>query len=485
MFQNYIYSQKQNIISNVCDLITYPSISEESESAHFPFGKDCSDCLKYFLNLASSLGFRTKNVDGYCGYVEFGEGEEIVGIVGHLDVVPAKEEDWSYSPFTPTVYKNRIYGRGAIDDKGPMVASLYAMKAVMEYLQTSHIPLKKRIRLIVGLNEEKDWKCISYYKEHEEFPTIGFSPDADFPCIYAEKGVLSILLKQDLSKLTFSKKFPFGISASLPIEIESLECQNNAINVVPEIATCILKLQKNLNASSVITALKKQIDHYDYDMDLYKVDDTHIKITSYGISAHSAHPELGQNAISKLLCVINDVLLMHHVSIPLLSTFCTFIGDDYTGKGLKLNLKDESGSLTLNTAQCYIKDNFLCIGINFRIPVTYSSKTVLQTFTQTFAEKGIEISVLQDMAPLFIDKENPLVSKLCHIFNETCGASFSPLAIGGATYSRAFPNMISFGMNFPGDKDMCHQVDEFVDIDKLLLSTNIYAKAIYELSVGE
>ena len=366
-----------------------------------------------------------------------------------------------------------------------MVASLYAMKAVMEYLQTSNIPLKKRIRLIVGLNEEKDWKCISYYKEHEEFPTIGFSPDANFPCIYAEKGVLSILLKQDLSKLTFSKKFPFGISASLPIEIESLECQNNAINVVPEIATCILKLQKNLNASSVITALKKQIDHYDYDMDLYKVDDTHIKITSYGISAHSAHPELGQNAISKLLYAINDVLLMHHVSIPLLSTFCTFIGDDFTGKGLKLNLKDESGSLTLNTAQCYIKDNFLCIGINFRIPVTYSSKTVLQTFTQTFAEKGIEISVLQDMAPLFIDKENPLVSKLCHIFNETCGASFSPLAIGGATYSRAFPNMISFGMNFPGDKDLCNQVDEFVDIDKLLLSTNIYAKAIYELSVGE
>ena len=83
MFQNYIYSQKQNIISNVCDLITYPSISEESENTHFPFGKDCSDCLKYFLNLASSLGFRTKNVDGYCGYVEFGEGEEIVGIVGH------------------------------------------------------------------------------------------------------------------------------------------------------------------------------------------------------------------------------------------------------------------------------------------------------------------------------------------------------------------------------------------------------------------
>ncbi len=449
MFQDYIYSQKQNIISNICDLITYPSISEESENTHFPFGKHCSDCLKYFLNLADSLGFRTKNVDGYCGYVEFGEGEEIVGIVGHLDVVPANEQDWTYSPFTPTIYKNRIYGRGAIDDKGPMIASLYAMKSVMEYCKTANTTLSKRIRLIVGLNEEKDWKCISYYKEHEEFPTVGFSPDADFPCIYAEKGVLSLLLKQDLNTLISPKKFPFGISTSLPIEIECLECQNNAINVVPKIASCILKLQKNIHVTSVISALKKQIDTYDYDMDIYKLDNSHIKITSYGISAHSAHPDLGQNAISKLLRVINDVLLLHRVCIPLLSTFCASIGDDYTGRGLNIDFKDESGFLTLNTSQCYISNHFLCIGINLRIPVTYSSAKVLEIFKQTFISKGINISVLQDMPPLFIDKKNPLVSKLCYIFNETCGTSFSPLAIGGATYSRAFPNMISFGMNFP------------------------------------
>lgn len=449
MFQNYIYSQKQNIISNVCDLITYPSISEETKNSYFPFGKNCSDCLKYFLNLATTLGFRTKNVDGYCGYVELGEGEEIVGIIGHLDVVPAKEEDWTYSPFTPTIYKNRIYGRGAIDDKGPVIASLYAMKAIMEYCKTTNITLNKRIRLIVGLNEEKDWKCISYYKEHEEFPTIGFSPDADFPCIYAEKGVLSILCKQDLSALSAPKKFPFGFLGSLPIEIESLECQNNAINVVPKIASCVLKLQKNINISSVIATLKKQIDDYNYDMDIYKIDDSHIKITSYGIAAHSAHPDLGKNAISKLLCVINNLLLLYHASIPLISTFCTFIGDDYTGKKLKLDFKDETGTLTLNTSQCYIQDHYLCIGINLRIPVSYSSETVLQVFKQTFSNTGISICAIQDMPPLFMDKENPLVKKLCCIFNETCGTSFPPLAIGGATYARAFPNMISFGMNFP------------------------------------
>ena len=138
MFQNYIISQKQNIIGSLCDLISYPSVSQETSSPPFPFGKDCSDCLKYFLNLADSLGFRTKNIDNYCGFAEFGEGTELLGIVGHLDVVPAIDEDWSYLPFTPTISHGRIYGRGAIDDKGPVIACLYAMKAVMNYINENH-----------------------------------------------------------------------------------------------------------------------------------------------------------------------------------------------------------------------------------------------------------------------------------------------------------------------------------------------------------
>lgn len=205
MFKNYINSNKQKIISSVCDLITYQSVSIRTNDSSSPFGKDCSDCLKYFLRLANSLGFKTKNVDGYCGWAEFGDGSELIGIIGHLDVVPANEEDWKYSPFTPTIDKNKIYGRGAIDDKGPVIASLYAMKAVSDYYNENDIKFNKRVRLIVGLNEEKNWECINYYKEYEEIPKISFSPDADFPCIYAEKGVLSILLSDDLRCIIFSK----------------------------------------------------------------------------------------------------------------------------------------------------------------------------------------------------------------------------------------------------------------------------------------
>ena len=201
MFENYILNNRKKIIESVCDLITYPSISTETHNPRAPFGDSCSDVLKHFLNLASDLGFKTKNVDGYCGYVEFGEGDELIGIIGHLDVVPANEDDWTYSPFVPTIVDNKIYGRGAIDDKGPVIASLFAMKSVMDYINENNIPINKRIRLIVGLNEEKDWKCIDYYKTHEEIPSLGFSPDADFPCIYAEKSVISLTLSDDISNI--------------------------------------------------------------------------------------------------------------------------------------------------------------------------------------------------------------------------------------------------------------------------------------------
>lgn len=136
------------------------------------------------------------------------------------------------------------------------------------------------------------------------------------------------------------------------------------------------------------------------------------------------------------------------------------------------------GNLTLNTSQFYLKDNKICISINLRVPVHTKPEYVIDIFKKNFKSN---ITVLRVQEALYVEKENELVQKLCSIFNETCRTNFEPIAIGGATYARAFPNFISFGMNFPKDKDMCHQVDEFIDIDKLMLATNIYAKAIYSL----
>lgn len=466
MFKNYININKRSIISSICDLISYPSVSVSSNNSHFPFGRDCSDVLKYFLNLASSLGFYTKNLDGYCGFVEFGDGSEIIGIIGHLDVVSAKEDDWESQPFIPTIKNNCIYGRGAIDDKGPVISCLYAMKAVFDYCTNNNLKINKRVRLIVGLNEEKDWNCIKYYKEHEELPTISFTPDAYFPCIYAEKGILSLSISDKLYN-------------NLPIQIESIDCYNNDLNVVPKFCSIILKLNKNVQINYIINLLKNRISKYNYEIDIYKIDNFTLKLTSYGVSSHSAHPELGVNAIVKLLVILNDLYKNFKVNFPLLSTFCSNIGDDYLGTNLNINFQDESGYLTLNTSKLYIENNKLNIGINLRIPVNTSIDEIINIFNQKFS--NFNINILSRKEPLHIDKNDKLVKTLCDIFNETCKTSYEPIAIGGATYARAFDNCVSFGMNFPGDKDMCHKVDEFIEIDKLLLATNIYAKAIYKL----
>lgn len=477
MFKNYILENRRNIVGSVCDLITFPSISEETGNLNFPFGKACSDSLKYFLNLANSLGFRTKNIDGYCGFAEFGEGSELIGIVGHLDVVPANEDDWTYSPFVPTIANNYIYGRGAIDDKGPVIASLYAMKAVMEYIKENNISINKRVRLIVGLNEEKNWKCIEYYKKHEEIPSIGFSPDGDFPCIYAEKSVISILLSEKISNISFKPKNIFSNKES-PISIENIDCNQNAINVVPKFCSIILNIKDGKTMPNIISLSKEIIDKYNYEIDLYKIDEHHLKLSSYGVAAHSAHPELGVNSISKLIVVLNELFTAYNISFSLLNDFCRFIGDDYLGTNLGLNIKDESGHLTLNTSQLFIKDNKIHIGINLRVPVLTEPEAIVDSFKGKFK---CEITTLKIQPALYIEKENKLIQKLTSIFNETCNSNFEPIAIGGATYARAFPNFVCYGMNFPNDKDMCHQVDEFIEINKLLLSTNIYAKAIYEL----
>ncbi len=445
MFDKIIENSKNDIIQTLCKLIQFQSVSTETSNPSMPFGEECKKALDYTLNLAQNLGFRTKNLDGYCGYIEFGEGEEMVGIIGHLDVVPANLEDgWSSPPFDATIRENKIYGRGSIDDKGPVVATLYAMKAILD----SGKKLNKRVRLILGLNEEKDWKCIHHYKKiGEETPTIGFSPDADFPCIYAEKGMLSVRLSH-----------PFFIENH---EILEIDCNQNALNVVPKYCAITLK---------------------------DKTSETAQKLEFTGTAAHAAHPDLGDNAITKLVEYLNA-----NLSSNSLDNKFTFLKKLYELDLFGIHspkffsdekIEDESGILTSNVGFIGYKNNLLELGFNLRVPVTTSLETIktkFQTLASIFPDLHIDITL--EKAPLYVPKDSYLVKTLTKIFNEKTHQNLEPIAIGGGTFARAFPNMVAFGANMPNQKDMCHQVDEFIDINTLILSSKIYAKVIYELAI--
>lgn len=462
MIENYIDNLKDEIINSTCEIINIPSVLTKSNIPTMPFGENCNKALEFILELGKKLGFRTKNIDGYCGYIEFGEGNELVGIIGHLDVVPSGD-GWTYPPFEATITNNRIYGRGAIDDKGPVIASLYAMKAVADNLKVN-----KRIRLILGLNEENDWKCIEYYKSHEESPTISFSPDANFPCIYAEKHILSVLIKQKYE-------------TNNNIILTDIDYANNALNVVPKYCSCILTISDNINCQNFILDLKNVIRKYNYEIDIFKIDNTHIKLTSYGIQSHAAHPELGVNAISNLTIVLYDILYLYDIQIPLLTIFKKYIKNEYNGKSANMNLSDDTGPLTLNVSRLYIKDGNLCTEFNLRIPSTIQIEEIQNRFNKILSNE-LFIEYLRLQPSIYISKDDYLVKTLCNVFNEVTNSNEAPIAIGGGTYARAFDNCISFGMQMPGEEDMCHKSDEFVDMDNLILSTKIYAKAIYELA---
>ena len=461
MFKNYI--NEYDLIKNLQELIRIPSIHEESNNPDEPFGKNTVNALEYALNLGKKLGFKTKNIDGYCGYIEFGEGDEILGIIGHLDVVPGGDGWTKCLPFEPIIENNKIYGRGAIDDKGPVIAALYAMKYVMD---TIHI--NKRVRLILGLNEEASWKCIEYYKKHEELPTIGFSPDADFPVIYAEKGFLNAFVESQI------------INDS-NIKLKSLIC-DNAINIVPKHAECILELY-DIDIDELKNKLSNIITENNFHIEIETLDNNQLKIISTGVAAHAAHPDLGVNALSRLLILLDKIFTAYNINHPIFNYIDSKINTTLNGKLLNIDCNDESGNLTLNIGNLKYENNILKIGLNIRIPVTIYSSIIKQKIADSILDfTDISVYFADEKPALYVPKNDPLVTTLCDIFNEVTGKNCEPITCSGATYARAFKNVVSFGCNMPGHIDLCHQADEYIDIDTLFKSIEIYIKAIWKLS---
>ena len=463
MFDEYIDNLKNDIVKETCNLINIPSVSIENDDPNMPFGKDANDALLYALNLGEQLGFRTKNIDGYCGYIEFGEGPNLLGIIGHLDVVPSSD-GWDTDPFNATIKNGKIFGRGAIDDKGPVIASLYAMKTIKDNLK-----INSRVRLILGINEEKSWKCIKHYKETQELPTIGFSPDADFPCIYAEKGITTIYLKDDYLKYE-----------TLPLKITNIDCNNNAINVVPKKCNITLEIDTSkISLKDVTNFIDTLLDDFDIT---YSILENSICLHSSGVQAHAAHPDLGKNAISPIIILLNKIFKHFGFTINLFDFFEKYINLEFNGKSLGIDFEDESGKLTLNVGNFKFYENYLQIGLNLRIPVNTEIETVTNLIHLKCTDFNLETYIAGVQNPLYVPKDNHLVKTLCDIYNKMTDSNLEPIAIGGGTYARAFKNCVSFGANFPGDTDMCHQANEFVDIDKLILSCKIYTEAIYELT---
>lgn len=437
---NIIDAYREKLIRATQDLISIPSVKGESKQGK-PFGEGVDDALKQALKLGEELGFLVGNVDGYAGFVEFGQGNETFGILAHLDVVP-EGDGWTYPPFGGEMHDDKIYGRGAIDDKGPAMAALYAMKAVME----SGIPVNKKVRLILGTDEESGWEDMDYYFKKQPMPEFGITPDANYPVIFAEKGIMHVELHKDFK----DDKCVTSTGSSMKPSIKSIKGGSRA-NMVPDSCICILEGERD-------------------------------PLSTEGISAHGSTPEKGVNAISQMFNILEDRGLRDSDMDTFVADLIRLIGDDTTGEKLGIKYSDDvSGDLTLNLGVVDINREDGKVIIDIRFPVKYTQEEILSKIRQKLQGTGIEARVLHGQKPLYLAKDHFLVKTLSRVYKEQTGEELEPLAIGGGTYARALNTGVAFGAVFPGKVELAHQKDEYIEIEDLVLNAKIYAHAIAEL----
>ncbi|BBW95200.1 dipeptidase PepV [Geobacillus sp. FSL W8-0032] len=457
--------RKDELVRELQALVRIPSVRDDrSAGPGAPFGLKVAEALDYLLRRGREEGFRVKNVDGFAGHLEMGNGEALIGVLGHIDVVPAGD-GWTVDPFAAEVKNGRLYGRGAIDDKGPTVAAFYAMKIVKEL----GLPLNKRVRLIIGGDEESEWRCVRHYFEHEEMPDVGFVPDADFPIIHAEKGIIDadLIYRPDGEKE--------GEGATL-VSFQA----GRRYNMVPDAAEVVMKGAKG--ADEWIRRYEAFCRARGLNGTASRADET-VTLALEGVSAHGAEPEKGTNAGVALMEFL-ALLPLDGRSRPFVEFVAATFAGDTRGRRLGLAYRDEaSGELTVNVGLLsYDRERGGTVGLNIRYPVTADGESIRRTLSDKAARSGLTLGRFSDTKPHYVKPDQEWIRTLQRVYEEQTGEPARLLAIGGGTYARALNAGVAFGALFPGRPDVAHQKDEYIDIDDVIKATAIYAQAIYELA---
>jgi len=420
------------IVRDIKELVKIPSVYKESNE--YLFGKDVDDCLNKALEIMKDLGFKTfRAEDGAYGYAEIGEGE-MMGILGHLDVVPARFEDgWEHEPFEPIEKDGCICGRGTQDDKGPMIVTAYALKALLD----EGYKLKNRVRFILGLDEETLWRSIDIYKKREEAPSFGFTPDSEFPLIYAEKGLLQIKVKSaQKSSINFTGGDAFNAVASFA------DCDNSEQ---------IEQAAKKLNVK-------------------YNIKDGKINIE--GKTSHAKNPWKGENAISGLATVLVEAGYKdNYIKFISECIHNKFIFEGFSDK----DLSDFSGPITVNLSILNNDENGIGLCIDLRLPSTVNKDDVMKIIESTVKNYDLSLEEYDWLDPIYVPVESEYIKTLMSVYVDFTGDTENKASISaGATYARAFKNCVAYGANFPGKPVSEHQPNERVNIDDLLKAGEIY-----------
>jgi succinyl-diaminopimelate desuccinylase len=458
---DWIDSHTDEMVTALQGVLRIPSLEAPPEGVGIPFGKAVRESLDYTLDLSARLGFRTKDVDGYAGHAEFGEGAEMVAALGHLDVVP-EGDGWRHEPYGAEIEDGFIYARGSSDDKGPTYAVLFAAKALMD----SGAPLKRRVRLVFGCNEESGFGCVHHYWEvaKEERPLYAFTPDAGFPLIYAEKGIANLILEKPL---------PTG---EAPLRIANAHGGRRP-NMVPDYAEARLVGTEEAQLNAVRTLQR----FWDKNV-VFEANELGITVKAYGKSAHGSRPTLGDNAVARLARALQTLGLAES------ETWLDFVAEtvDTTGAALGIAHSDDvAGALTSNLGILeYTEKGNVRLTYNIRYPVTWSFAELCEANRATLEQNGFVLAEHHDQPPLYVPLDKEPVKTLLKVYREATGdEETQPTTMGGGTYARATPNAVAYGAGFPdGEDGPAHEPDERIAITTLVNAAKVFAQALYELA---
>ena len=465
-----IDAYKDDMLKALAEIVSKPSVNADpvrtADGEVYPFGEGVQEALECMLEMGKSLGFDAYNDDNYAGHIEWKSengGNEYFGIVGHLDVVPVGT-DWKTDPFTMVDKGDGfVYGRGTSDDKGPVVACLYALKA----LKDEGFEPKTNIRLVLGLDEETGHISADHYTEHCGQPSLGFTPDADFPLVNGELGILIFELAQK-----FNTK-----PAKDAMRLTKLE-GGVAPNAVPAYAKAVIAGSKE-HYELISDRAKMYAEETGYKLKTKKQGSS-LVIEAFGTAAHGAHPDLGLNAVSILMGFLGRISFASEELNEFIDFYNDHIGFDLHGERIGCFFEDKpSGPLIFNVGMANINEDIATLSINIRYPIKSTDDQVLGGIESVLDGTRIGLVTRAVQKPIHCHRADPICQTYMKAYrDETGDMETDAMIIGGGTYAKMFNNILAFGAAFPDDENTMHQADEKFSIDSFMKMARVYARAI-------
>jgi predicted dipeptidase len=477
VLDHYNKHESQRLVPMLSEAIRFPTY-EHNDEAH-------AQQKEWLLKTARELGFPARNL-GKITEIELPAtvaNAPILGLIVHGDVQPVDAEAWTIPPFEGRVVDGYMLGRGAADDKGPLVQALLAMKALKE----SGIRRTHRIRLLVGSEEESAATEIpEYLKEHQP-PDYSLVLDSEFPVVVGEKAWDGLAVTATLDTRPGVEK---------PYRVELLEAGLSP-SIVPDHAEARLAWTgEHVNWQPLMDVLNA-VPLPEGTRLVLGPGGGVLRVVTYGHSAHAGvNIEAGRNALVALARVLEGQLPSGGADDLL--AFARLAGQDLHGTGLGITDSDPVwGRYSVNVATLKRHPDdakkFILFTNLRRIPprTAAQSRAYLESFVAGFDKRtgaALEVdagqSYFQD-EPLGFDPKAPIVQRLMKSYARATGvASPKPAISGGGTYAKRLPSSIAFGMWFPGKPYPGHDVDEKISVDDLQRGARVLIDAVVDIATG-